>query len=207
MTIKFRAQFLRLLNTVICLRPTPTLFSILISWGDSAYLYIFPLLQIYISLVHPLLFPTIRSPSTEMPSSTVTPTNVDTSSSVFDPLSASPNGIRNSILPSSLDSNVLAAAATAIATAGAAVVASIIDTLPTMSNVAADSDLTKARVVVPDDIKVEAFFPEHEDPPMIRQAMRSASSMEFLPLMITSVYCAVGIVWSWVRLSVLYFTT
>jgi len=25
--------------------------------------------------------------------------------------------------------------------------------------------------------------------------------MEFLPLMATSVYCAVGIVWSWLRLS------
>lgn len=29
----------------------------------------------------------------------------------------------------------------------------------------------------------------------------SESSMEFLPLMMTSVYCAVGIVWSWARLS------
>ncbi|GAA6048612.1 hypothetical protein JCM3770_002056 [Rhodotorula araucariae] len=29
----------------------------------------------------------------------------------------------------------------------------------------------------------------------------SEASMEFLPLMLTSVYCAVGIVWSWVRLS------
>lgn len=28
-----------------------------------------------------------------------------------------------------------------------------------------------------------------------------AGSMEFLPLMITSVYCAVGITWSWLRLS------
>ncbi|KAI9056585.1 glycosyltransferase family 57 protein [Trametes sanguinea] len=32
----------------------------------------------------------------------------------------------------------------------------------------------------------------------------SASAMEFLPLMLTSVYCAVGLVWAFVRLSVIY---
>ncbi|EKM59372.1 glycosyltransferase family 57 protein [Phanerochaete carnosa HHB-10118-sp] len=32
----------------------------------------------------------------------------------------------------------------------------------------------------------------------------SASTMEFLPLMLTSVYCAVGLVWAFVRLSVIY---
>ena len=30
------------------------------------------------------------------------------------------------------------------------------------------------------------------------------SSLEFLPLMATSVYCAVGLVWAFVRLSVIY---
>ncbi|OSD04349.1 glycosyltransferase family 57 protein [Trametes coccinea BRFM310] len=32
----------------------------------------------------------------------------------------------------------------------------------------------------------------------------SVSAMEFLPLMLTSVYCAVGLVWAFVRLSVIY---
>lgn len=31
-----------------------------------------------------------------------------------------------------------------------------------------------------------------------------AASMEFLPLMLTSVYCAVGLTWAFMRLSVLY---
>uniref|UniRef100_A0A0K3CD36 Alpha-1,3-glucosyltransferase n=1 Tax=Rhodotorula toruloides TaxID=5286 RepID=A0A0K3CD36_RHOTO len=40
------------------------------------------------------------------------------------------------------------------------------------------------------------------DPAVAQQAMEvSEASMEFLPLMLTSVYCAVGIVWSWLRLS------
>ena len=30
------------------------------------------------------------------------------------------------------------------------------------------------------------------------------SAMEFLPLMLTSVYCAVGLVWAFLRLSVIY---
>jgi len=33
---------------------------------------------------------------------------------------------------------------------------------------------------------------------------RKAKSMEFLPLMLTSIYCALGLVWAFVRLSVLY---
>ena len=33
-----------------------------------------------------------------------------------------------------------------------------------------------------------------------------ASAMEFLPLMLTSVYCAVGLVWAFIRLSFVYLT-
>ena len=32
----------------------------------------------------------------------------------------------------------------------------------------------------------------------------STGALEFLPLMLTSVYCAVGLVWAFVRLSVIY---
>ena len=32
----------------------------------------------------------------------------------------------------------------------------------------------------------------------------SAGALEFLPLMLTSVYCAVGLVWAFLRLSVIY---
>lgn len=34
----------------------------------------------------------------------------------------------------------------------------------------------------------------------------NGSALEFLPLMLTSVYCAVGLVWAFVRLSVIYLT-
>ena len=32
----------------------------------------------------------------------------------------------------------------------------------------------------------------------------SAGALEFLPLMLTSVYCAIGLVWAFLRLSVIY---
>jgi hypothetical protein len=35
----------------------------------------------------------------------------------------------------------------------------------------------------------------------------SEASMEFLPLMLTSVYCSAGIIWSWLRLSWGFLTT
>ena len=34
-----------------------------------------------------------------------------------------------------------------------------------------------------------------------------SSALEFLPLMVTSVYCAIGLVWAFVRLSVIYLTS
>jgi alpha-1,3-glucosyltransferase len=33
----------------------------------------------------------------------------------------------------------------------------------------------------------------------------SRPKMEFLPLMATSMYCAIGIIWSWLKMSYLYF--
>ena len=38
------------------------------------------------------------------------------------------------------------------------------------------------------------------------QSHGGTSAMEFLPLMMTSVYCALGLVWAFLRLSVLYLT-
>ncbi len=37
-------------------------------------------------------------------------------------------------------------------------------------------------------------------------ASENGSALEFLPLMLTSVYCAVGLVWAFARLSVIYLT-
>jgi len=50
--------------------------------------------------------------------------------------------------------------------------------------------------------KIPFVCPELE--PAEVQPLESLDNLEFLPLMLTSVYCAVGLVWAFLRLSVLY---
>ena len=45
----------------------------------------------------------------------------------------------------------------------------------------------------------DAAVPEHAENPASEQ-----TALEFLPLMLTSVYCAIGLVWAFIRLSVIY---
>ncbi|GAA5887920.1 hypothetical protein JCM6882_000802 [Rhodosporidiobolus microsporus] len=110
-------------------RPLPNLFTVLVSHLETLYLYGFFLLQIYVTLLHPLLFPSPPSIAHTTPASII---HCDAS------------------LPNSNCSVSLAAAA---------------------------------------------------------QADVAEGSMEFLPLMLTSVYCAVGVTWSWVRLGWGFLTT
>jgi alpha-1,3-glucosyltransferase len=55
----------------------------------------------------------------------------------------------------------------------------------------------EAVACIPSD---EVVCPDAVDAP----ASTDASSLEFLPLMVTSVYCAVGIVWGFIRLMFVY---
>ncbi|GAA5961119.1 hypothetical protein JCM3765_001233 [Sporobolomyces pararoseus] len=100
-------------------RPLPNFFSMLFNKLEAIYLGGFLLLQLYVSLLHPMLFPAT-------------------------PISPAP---------------------------------SIIQCDSSISNCTLPSPATSAEIL-----------PE-------------SSMMEFLPLMITSVYCAIGITWSWLRLS------
>ncbi|GAA5887754.1 hypothetical protein JCM16303_005068 [Sporobolomyces ruberrimus] len=104
----------------IVYRPLPNFFTLVVNKLETLYLGGFVLLQIYVSILHPLLFPS--SPAYPAPVAT----HCDSSSTLSNCTSSSTTG-------------------------------------------------TESRIV--------------------------ESSMEFLPLMLTSVYCAVGICWSWLRLS------
>ncbi|BGP16632.1 hypothetical protein JCM10213_000452 [Rhodosporidiobolus nylandii] len=100
-------------------RPLPSLFSVVVSHLENLYLLGFVLVQLYVSVLHPLLFPAHPSASA---------------------------------VPSISHCDTLTGTCT--------------------------------------------------EPAAFAQATQvGESTMEFLPLMLTSVYCAVGIVWAWLRLS------
>ncbi|CEQ39575.1 SPOSA6832_01113 [Sporobolomyces salmonicolor] len=107
-------------------RPLPNFFSMLVNKAETLYLYGFVLLHLYVTFLHPLLFP---SPAT---------------------------------------------------------------TFSAPSVVGHCDSFTGGNCTLSDPVSV----PNHSD-----AAAPEEPSMEFLPLMLTSVYCAVGIVWSWLRLS------
>ncbi|GAA5820621.1 hypothetical protein JCM11251_003080 [Rhodosporidiobolus azoricus] len=110
-------------------RPLPNVFTIIISHLETLYLYGFFILQLYVTLLHHLLFPSPPSTAHTTPASII---HCDPASGACGPpSSASPS-------------------------------------------------------------PVEAVV---------------EGSMEFLPLMLTSVYCAVGVVWAWLRLSWGFLTT
>ncbi|KAM0791420.1 hypothetical protein ACM66B_005879 [Microbotryomycetes sp. NB124-2] len=106
-------------------RPLPSLWSILILFAESLYLFGFIFLHLYVDYIHTWLFPPPFTPFNEIPTN----------------LSCALNDV----------ACVLASSPPAPTTTG--------------------------------------------------------GEMEFLPLMLTSVYCAIGISWSWVRLSWVYLTT
>ncbi|POY75162.1 hypothetical protein BMF94_1794 [Rhodotorula taiwanensis] len=110
-------------------RPLPNLFSLLVDKAETAYLYGFVALQLYVSVGHSLLFPTAEAAS-------AVPALTSCASGIL-----SANG-------TCLDANAVE---------------------------------------------------------QVKQV--GEASMEFLPLMLTSMYCALGISWSWLRLSWGFLTT
>ncbi|GAA5981147.1 hypothetical protein JCM21900_006609, partial [Sporobolomyces salmonicolor] len=107
-------------------RPLPNFFSMLVNKAETLYLHGFVLLHLYVTFLHPLLFPCTAT------------------------------------------------------------------TFSAPSVVGHCDSSTGGNCTLSDPVSV----PIHSDAAAVEEP-----SMEFLPLMLTSVYCAVGIVWSWLRLS------
>jgi len=63
--------------------------------------------------------------------------------------------------------------------------------------------LTSRTAVAPPDVEVSLGDPTA----MKVDVVGSSTQLEFLPLMLTSVYCAVGLVWAFIRLGFLYIRT
>lgn len=61
-----------------------------------------------------------------------------------------------------------------------------------------DASTARGTCVATDLLNLSCTEAQHETNAMVM------SAMEFLPLMVTSIYCAVGLVWSFLRLGFIY---
>jgi alpha-1,3-glucosyltransferase len=143
-------------------RPVPSNLGLLMHAVESAYLAGFPLVLLYTSAVHPLLFPSAQLASTRiMTASDPVPTNAATLTAIAED-SDTPEPVLGGT------TGVLLSVASSI--------------LPKLTEKLSIADpLTSAP-----------------------NSQSSTSSLDFFPLMLTSVYCAVGVCWIGTKLTVLY---
>ncbi|KAF8974193.1 glucosyltransferase [Flammula alnicola] len=66
------------------------------------------------------------------------------------------------------------------------------------------SSVSSASTTVESCVSVDAFSCPEPQLGAIAQSGTGASAMQFLPLMATSIYCAIGLVWSFMRLGFIY---
>ncbi|EPQ26439.1 uncharacterized protein PFL1_06087 [Pseudozyma flocculosa PF-1] len=238
-------------------RPITSNLGIAVHPLETAYLYGFLLLQLYVSVLHPLVFPAPPSAAVSLqpsPASAAIPARASLSPapSIAPPIAtdaatpiaagshesisdAAPEvSVIDTILPtaeaaaadpeptaSSSPQDIEVDQAQAPATPAEAVDGlddfSLPDTEPIAaagSNLASSSDLLQsaastavaasptAAVAATADASIPAAAPPSTPPPVADPS--SSAAMEFLPLMLVSVYCAIGVVWAWLRASSLY---
>ena len=190
-------------------RPVQSNLGILVHRLETVYLWGFVALQAYVSVVHPLVF-------------------ASRSGQDVGAVANIPHGLDTASLVQSADVPSIAELATASiieAVAGSiddrAVpitdVATEEDALPAEDTIAPDTtaefDAPQTAVTLADLLSIPATPEAREtDAAVEKEQKRSASPtepassswMEFLPLMMVSVYCSIGVIWAWIRASTLY---
>ncbi|PWZ01402.1 hypothetical protein BCV70DRAFT_198832 [Testicularia cyperi] len=223
-------------------RPVEGNIGLLIHGLETIYLWGFLGLQLYVSVVHPLLFPAAL---VEAPTSTLADAKgssfVSTTSAIFatksalaDPVSVvldpapaleamSVEALTDSISSAIAATTSLETSATdAVEQAQAFIVVdgtstpteeydeqpvtNSIDTLIAASPTASVSAPTPLSATETAESKSSEATPFKTDSSVTGSptSPSSSSSMEFLPLMMVSVYCSIGVVWAWIRASALY---
>lgn len=226
------------------LRPVQSNLGILVHQLETLYMWGFVALQVYVSLVHPLVFATAEGQEAVLP--TVSPavalsnlTTADIAASALDAAAAArsyaatvaanmEDGIVNgSVLSTAISDSAKSSDSHASNTMPAEVtLVDPIDAMPVAATLAvntADFDAPQPAATHSADVlsvaaasqraQATALTPEtarphlqQDEKPKIARSS-SSSSMEFLPLMMVSVYCSIGVIWAWIRASALYLSS
>ncbi|KAJ9476567.1 Dolichyl pyrophosphate Glc1Man9GlcNAc2 alpha-1,3-glucosyltransferase [Pseudozyma hubeiensis] len=212
-------------------RPVQSNVGILVHQLETLYMWGFVALQVYVSVVHPMVFATsggqdvvahtaqaIEAASNMTLDGFAGPAIVaDAPSEAAPAVPAATASIMESVVANistteatSIDDNVIDPSLAATPVDSSVTVSSIELDAPrpaaTQSTDLLSVQATSAHAQE-SDLADQVTSSDQKEKHRAEAAQVSSSSMEFLPLMMVSVYCSVGIIWAWMRASALYLSS
>lgn len=191
---------------------------ILVHALETVYLWGFVGLQVYVSIVHPMVFAR-GGDAVALKAETVMPTSFANTTSIAAPavpaptaaveeaISAAPS-IASSIGSTEEAHTFLSSEVDAVSAEPTIAVSTAEFDAPQPSPSGSGDLLSVPATVSTDEaasVTRASATPEAHRKDQEKTANASTSStMEFLPLMMVSVYCSIGVIWAWIRASALY---
>ncbi len=185
-------------------RPVPSNLGLLIHSAESLYLFGFPLVFLYCSVAHPLLFP--GSPSAVVESAAAASAAALQEAALPTVAAAATSSIEAASI---LDFANATTAAEGLLSSASAIVAPAMETLASSATsvLSAVSSAVGAESLASLAASATTALAQAAES-IAKRAPASApstgSSLDFLPLMLTSVYCAIGVLWIAIKLNVMY---